>query len=172
MAGLLTVPPAPEQIMAMGAIPATTIAPAILVTQQGPEGHRGPEEAGALLMLQATFSDEVRAQGFWAAAVPLFELLAKTPGFIRRYSFMDGSRITLLALWQTVADANAFAASAEHRAAVRGLFREKWQYSHFSAVWEMSWNGGRFVFCEACDATSAAGPACEHCGAALADVYC
>ena len=82
MAELLTLPPPPEAIAAMVAIPRTAIAPSILATQQGPHGDLGPEEAGAVLMLQATFSRPEGAASFWAAAVPLMELLVDAPGFI------------------------------------------------------------------------------------------
>ncbi len=133
MAELLTLPPPPEAIAAMVAIPHTQIAPTILATQQGPNGDLGPEAAGAILILQATFAKPEGAQRFWAAAVPLMELLAAAPGFIRRYSFPDGPSITLIALWRTAADAKAFAATPQHRAAVRDLYRQRWQYSHFSA---------------------------------------
>ncbi len=172
MTELQTAPPPAEAITAMLAIPQISITPTILATQQGPEGHLGPESAGAVLMLQATFADEAGAGGFWAAAVPLMELLETAPGFIRRYSFPDGPSITLLAFWRTTADAKAFAATPEHRAAVRDLYGQRWQYSHFSAIWEMISNHGRMIFCRECDAITAAGEdKCKGCGADLLDVY-
>lgn len=170
MTQLVTLPPPPEAIAAMAAIPGLDIEPSVLVRQHGPEGHRGPEDAGAVLMLQATFADAEGAARFWAAAVPLMALLADAPGFIRRYSFPDGPSITLLAFWRTVADARAFAASAAHRAVVRDLYAERWQYSHFSALWELTSSHGRQVFCTGCDAvTPGAERVCRGCGAALAD---
>jgi heme-degrading monooxygenase HmoA len=172
MTELLTVPPPPEAIAAMAAISGTQIAPSVLVTQQGPEGHLGPEAAGAMLILQATFSNPDGAASFWAAAVPLMAMLAAAPGFIRRYSFPDGPSITLIAFWCTAADARAFAATPEHRAAVRGLYAHRWQYSHFSAIWEMSSNHGRLTFCRDCDGiTPASERECNGCGAPLIDVY-
>jgi len=172
MAELLTLPPTPEAITAMIGIPRMSIAPTILATQQGPEGALGPESAEAILILQATFSRADGAERFWAAAVPLMELLASAPGFIRRYSFPDGPTITLIALWRTAADATAFAESPEHRAAVRDLYRQRWQYSHFSAVWEMASNHGRVIFCDECDGiTAATERSCRGCGVELVDVY-
>ena len=169
---LLTLPPPAEAIMAMVALPGVQIAPTILATQRGPEGHLGPEAAEAILMLQATFADPDGAARFWAAAVPLMELLEAAPGFIRRYSFPDGPSITLLAFWRTAADAKAFAATPQHRAVVRDLYEQRWQYSHFSAIWEMTSNHGRVIFCTDCDAVT---PATEHqcggCGAELVDIY-
>ena len=168
MTELLTVPPPAEAITAMLQVPRTQIAPTILATQQGPDGHLGPEAAGAILMLQATFADPEGAQKFWAAAVPLMDLLATAPGFIRRFSFPDGPRITLIALWRTAEAAKAFAMSEPHAAAVRDLYRDRWQYSHFSALWEMTSNHGRMIFCDQCDGiTEAAAGVCSGCGTDL-----
>jgi hypothetical protein len=58
MTELLTLPPPPAAMAAMAAIPRSQIAPIVLGTQQGPAGHLGPEHAGAILMLQATFTDQ------------------------------------------------------------------------------------------------------------------
>ena len=172
MPELLTLPPPPEAIARMAAIPQLQISPSILVTQQGPAGELGPECAGAILVLQATFADAAGAENFWDAAVPLMELLETAPGFIRRYSFPDGPTITLIAFWQSVADAKAFGASPEHRAAVRELYRQRWQYSHFSAIWEVVSNHDRIIFCDRCDATTpASAGVCNGCGVELVDVH-
>jgi heme-degrading monooxygenase HmoA len=172
MAELQTLPPPPEAITAMLEIDRLDVTPTMLATQQGPDGGLGPEAAGAILILQATFADAEGAAGFWEAAVPLMKLLAAAPGFIRRYSFPDGPTINLIALWRTADDAKAFAASPEHRAAVRDLYRKRWQHSHFSAIWEMTSNHDRMIFCDACDAvTPAAEGECRGCGSALLDVY-
>jgi hypothetical protein len=99
-------------------------------------------------------------------------LLESAPGFIRRYSFPDGPSITLLAFWRNADDARAFATTPEHRAAVRDLYQQRWQYSHFSAIWEMTSNHGRVVFCTRCPAiTPAADRVCSGCGAAFLDVH-
>ena len=99
------------------------------------------------------------------------DLLAAAPGFIRRYSFPDGPNMTLIAFWHTLADAEAFAAGPEHRAAVRDLYAQRWQYSHFSALWELRSNHGRQVFCPHCDGiTAAAEGACATCGTPFLDI--
>jgi len=172
MTELLAGPPPAEAIAAMVGIPGVRITPSILATQSGPDGDLGPEHAGAVLMLQATFVDPAGAAAFWAASVPLMAALAGAPGFIRRFSFPDGPSITLIALWRTIDDARAFAATPGHRAAVAGLYRERWQYSHFSALWELRTDHGRVVFCTDCDAVSPASARhCQGCGAALLDPY-
>jgi heme-degrading monooxygenase HmoA len=123
-------------------------------------------------MLQATFGDPEGASSFWEAAVGLMTMLADAPGFIRRYSFLDGPSITLIALWRNAPDAKAFAATAEHRAAVRDLYKNRWQYSHFSAIWEMTSNHGRLIFCDQCDGITPASEAfCRCCGIELLDVH-
>jgi hypothetical protein len=172
MTQLQTLPPPATAIEAMSSIPGLAISPSILVAQQGPDTALGPEGAGAVLMLQATFASAEGAEGFWQAAVPLMALLADAPGMIRRYSFPDGPNITLLALWRSIDDAKAFAATPQHRAAVRGLRRLRWQYTHFSALWELHHSAGRQFFCDACDEVTG-GPAttCAGCGAALTDTY-
>lgn len=169
---LLTQPPPPDAIAAMTAIAGVGIAPTILATQSGPDGRLGPEAAGAILMLQATFAAPDGAARFWEAAVPLMALLETAPGFIRRYSFPDGPSITLLAFWRSAEDAKRFARTPEHRAAARHLYEQRWQYSHFSAIWEMSSNHGRVVFCTRCPAvTPASDRVCRGCRTELIDVY-
>jgi len=52
------------------------------------------------------------------------------------------------------------------------LYKQRWQYSHFSAVWEMASNHGRVIFCDRCDGiTAASEKACSGCGVELVDVY-
>jgi heme-degrading monooxygenase HmoA len=172
MTELLTLPPPPEAIAAMAAIPNSQIAPIVLGTQQGPDGRLGPEAAGAILILQATFTDPDGSVAFWKALVPLFGLLESAPGFIRRYGFADGPHNTLIAFWRTAEDARAFAARPEHRAAVRDLYQQRWQHSHFAALWEMSGRHNRVIFCANCPAvTPAAEQQCSGCGAELPGAY-
>lgn len=164
-------PPPPEVIAAMAAIPRLQLGPTILVTQDGPAGDLGPEAAGAILILEATFDREEGAREFWQAALPLMEQLADAPGFIRRYSFPTNRSITLLALWRTVEDAQRYAASPAHRAASRALFSRCWQHSHFAGLWELRSNHGRVFFCECGAATKAPATACQSCGTGITDIY-
>ncbi len=165
-------PPHPEALAAMAAIPGIDIAPTIFVRQDGPDGHLGPEAAGAVLILQATFRDAEGAKGFWDAAVHLMALLEEAPGFIRRYSFPDGPAMTLIGLWRTIDDAKAFAASPDHRAAVRDLYAQRWQNSHYSALFALSSSHGRVIFCAHCDGvTPAEQVTCRSCGTELVDIF-
>ena len=172
MVELLTAPPPTAAIDRMCAVEGVRVAPAILTTQQGPDGHLGPEAAGAVLLLQVTFVDEQRAAGFWFSAAGLVERLVTAPGFIRRFSFADGPHTTLLALWRTAADAHAFFSSDEHQSAMRELFRGRWQYSHFAGLWERTTPRQRVIFCPACDGvTPATHGLCGGCGAELWDPF-
>jgi len=172
MVDLLSQPPPPEAIAKMTAIEGVRIAPTILATQQGPDGHLGPEAAGAVLILQATFVDEDRAAEFWLTAAGLMEQLAAAPGFIRRINFTDGPHYTLIALWRTPGDANAFFSGDEHQAAMRGLFRHRWQYTHFAALWEMTKPRQRVIFCQECDGVTPSTEAvCVGCGTELFDPF-
>lgn len=172
MTELLSLPPPPDVLASLAGINGMRMGPTMLNVQEGPEGHRGPEGAAALLLLQATFSREDRAEAFWRAAAGLMESLAVAPGFIRRYSFADGPTITLVALWRTVADAHAFFSSDRHQAAMRELYRERWQYSHFAALFESTKHHDRVIFCDECDAvTPLPAKSCSGCGAALMDIH-
>jgi heme-degrading monooxygenase HmoA len=169
---LLTQPPPMEAIAKMTAIEGVRIAPTVLATQQGPDGNLGPEAAGAVLILQATFADEERAAAFWMTAAGLMERLATAPGFIRRFNFTDGPHYTLFALWRTAADAQAFFSSDDHQAAMRELFRHRWQYSHFAGLWEMTTPRQRVIFCQQCDGvTPATDLMCAGCGTELFDPF-
>jgi heme-degrading monooxygenase HmoA len=172
MADLLPCPPPPDVLPTILAIPGVAVQPTILASQQGPDGNLGPEAAGAILMLQATFNDADKAHDFWVVAAEIMALLADAPGFIRRYNFADGVHMTLIAFWRTLDDAKAFAARPEHRAAMGQLFRNRWQYSHFAALWETASNHGRQIFCQVCDGVSEATEgACHKCGTAFEDPY-
>ena len=172
MVELLTNPPPIDAIQRMVAIDGVRITPGVLATQLGPDAHLGPEAAGAMLILQTTFVDEARAAEFWNTAAGLMEQLATAPGFIRRFSFADGPFFWLIALWRTTEDAHAFFASDRHQAAMRELYRGRWQYSHFAGLWEMNTPRERVIFCEHCDGvTPATAGNCSSCGHELADPF-
>ena len=172
MTELLTLPPTQQAIAAMAALPGSQITPIMLGTMRGPEGDVGPEAAGAILMLQATFTTREGSEAFWEAQTLLMELLHTAPGFMRSYGFGDGPNNTLLVFWRTVDDAKAFADRPEHRRAIRDLYEQRWQYSHFAGLWEKASNNDRVIFCSDCLAvTSASELHCKSCRAELFDPY-
>ena len=172
MIELLSQPPPADAIARMAAIDGVRMTPGVLASQSGPDGHLGPDAAGALLVLQATFVDDCGFAEFWRAAAAMMELLATAPGFIRRYSFADGPLYHLIAFWRTTADAHAFFARAEHQTAMRELFSQRWQYSHFAGLWEMTTPRARYIFCQHCDGvTPVTERVCSSCGAELFDPF-
>lgn len=172
MIELLTQPPPADVVARMIANAGLRFTPTVLGTQQGPDGHLGPEGAGALLLLQATFVDEQRAAEFWRTVAGLTEQLAAAPGFIRRFNFLDGPHFTLIVLWRTVAHAHAFFATPQHQAAMRELYRGRWQYSHFAGLWEVATPRQRVIFCQQCDGvTSVTERRCSGCGVDLVDPF-
>ena len=172
MVELLSQPPPAEAIARMAAIDGVTFTPGVLARQAGPDERCGPEAAGAILVLQATFADEARFTEFWRHAAAMMELLATAPGFIRRYNFADGPHYTLIAFWRSIADARAFFERDEHQAAMGELFRQRWQYSHFAALWEMAAPRNRLIFCPRCDGvTPVTERVCRGCGMELFDPY-
>lgn len=172
MVELLTQPPPMDVIARMVAIEGVHVTPTIVASQEGPDRHLGPEAAGAILILQATFADEGRAAAFWHTAAGLMEKLATAPGFIRRYNFTDGPHYTLFAFWRTPAAAHEFFASDEHQTAMRELFEHRWQYSHFAGLWECATPRQRVIFCQECEGvTPATAGVCSGCGGELFDPY-
>lgn len=172
MVELLTGPPPMDAIARMTAIEGVSIAPTMLATQLGPDRHLGPEAAGALLILQATFVDEARAAEFWHTVAGLLEKLATAPGFIRRYNFTDGPHYTLIAFWRTRKDADAFFSTDEHQAAMRELYQNRWQYTHFAGLWETTSPHKRVIFCQRCEGVVPADERrCPECGVELVDPY-
>jgi heme-degrading monooxygenase HmoA len=169
---LVTGPPPAEAVAAMGAIAGLRIVPTVLNTQTGPEGHLGPESAGAILVLQGTFADRALFDEFWTKVADMMAVLATAPGFIRRYNFADGPHYTLIAFWRSLEDAHAFFASPEHQAAMTTTFRRRWNYTHFAGLWQVATPRERLFFCQSCDGvTPSTEPACTGCGNPLTDPF-
>jgi heme-degrading monooxygenase HmoA len=169
---LITGPPPGDVVAGLNAIDGVHVAPTMLATQRGPEGHLGPESVGGILILQGTYADQERFEEFWRHVIALTELLATAPGFVRRYNFVDGPHYTLMAWWRSVQDAHAFFARPEHQAAMRVTFDRRLNYTHFAGLWEMSTPRQRLFFCQACDGiTPSTAPTCPRCGVTLDDPY-
>jgi heme-degrading monooxygenase HmoA len=102
----------------------------------------------------------------------VMRLLAKAPGFIRRYNFADGPHYTLIALWRSIDDAHAFFGGAEHQSAMRTMFERPWNYTHFAGLWEVATPRQRLVFCQTCDGvTPSTQSSCTGCGAPFLDPF-
>lgn len=172
MAEIKSLPPSDEVKAIVGSIPGVSFTPGVVVAQEGPEGHLGPESAGAILVLQVMLADEERAERFWQATTAVKQTLPSAPGFIRLFSFFAGPVGYLIAFWQTVEDAEAFAAASAHRSAMAAFAHDRFQYSHFVGLWRAEKVHPRRIFCEEC-ATPNQAPtsACSKCGNALHDYF-
>ncbi len=166
------IPPTTETMEALEAIPGVRFTPGTVTGQTGPEGRFGPEAAGALLLLHFTSVDEDATRRFWQVNLPVIRALSTAPGFIRRFSCVEGPNVYLVAFWKTEQDAKAFIHSAEHTAAVKALYRERILYSHFVGMWAAASAHPRLIFCPSCgQATPTPADACSGCGTALIDVF-
>jgi heme-degrading monooxygenase HmoA len=163
-------PPPDEVREQMAAIPGVRFTAGSVTGQAGPEAALGPESAGALLVLHATFDAEQSVEPFWEANLPVLQRLADAPGFIRRISVVDGDSVYLIAFWRSEEDARQFAALVEHRAAVRAL-AGRIEYSHFVGLWSASSLHARRFFCVCGASTPAPSTTCRGCGEPLADVF-
>ncbi|HLI43769.1 MAG TPA: hypothetical protein VKU92_04800 [Acidimicrobiales bacterium] len=146
--------------------------PIPVVAFDGPDGNLGPEGAGAVLLLHMTMVDEDRSQRFWYQVALTSKAASEWPGFIRMIAFFDGAANWALALWRTVADAQAFAKSRPHLDAIRDMHERSFEYTHFAGIFAPVEERPRHAYCDACGAETAL-PAeqCSACGRELADVF-
>jgi hypothetical protein len=172
MAELRVIPPSDEIKATVGAIPGVRFTPGVVVGQAGPEAQLGPESAGAILVLHTSAVDDAAAELFWRATTSVKQQLPDAPGFIRLCSFFDGLSGYLVAFWRTVEDAQRFAGNPQHREAMAGLRRERFEYSHFVGLWEARSVHARHIYCEECGhATPAPSDTCAGCGNTIHDVF-
>lgn len=165
------IPPSDEVKATVAAIPGVRFNQGVVVAQDGPEAHLGPEAAGAILVLHMTVADEVCADRFWRTTTAVKQRLPMAAGFIRLFSFFDGPSGYLVAFWRTPEDARAFAAGPVHREAMAALDRERFEYSHFVGLWSAHSVRPRNLYCDQCDAVTPAPATRCSCGAPLDDVF-
>ena len=172
MAEVKSIPPSDEVKAMVAAIPGVRFTPGVVVGQEGPDGHLGPEAAGAILLLHVTLADEVAADRFWRTTTAVKQSLPSAPGFIRLFSLFEGVNGYLVAFWRSVEEAQAFAQSRTHQEAMDAFDREHFQYSHFVGLFTAQRTHRRNVFCEACgQATPMPAAVCQGCGNPLHDVF-
>lgn len=154
----------------LAAIPRIRFTAGSVTGQSGHDAHLGPEAAGAILVLHATFEATEPMEPFWEANLPVLRRLADAPGFIRRMSVVDGNSVYLIAFWRSVEDAQLFAKLPEHRAAVRAL-SGRIEYTHFVGLWAAQSLHERRFYCRCGAVTAAPSTACRGCGEPLTDVF-
>jgi len=167
-----SIPPGDDVKAMVGAIPGVRFTPGVVVGQEGPDGHLGPEAAGAVLILHVTLADENGADRFWRTTTSVKQSLPEAPGFIRLFSLFEGVNGYLVAFWRTVDDAQAFAKSQRHQAAMDAFDRDHFQYSHFVGLFRAERAHRRNIYCEECGrATPMPAKVCCGCGNPLHDVF-
>jgi len=172
MATVKPIPPSDDIKAMVAAIPGVRFNPGVVVGQDGPDSHLGPESAGAILILHMTAADEIAADRFWRMTTAVKQQLPEAAGFIRLFSFFDGPSGYLVAFWRSVEHAQAFAQSPTHREAMTALDREKFEYSHFVGLWKSHSVHQRNIYCEQCGtANPAPADECRHCHNALDDIF-
>ncbi|HEV2370450.1 MAG TPA: hypothetical protein VGR90_11290 [Acidimicrobiales bacterium] len=172
MVQVRSIPPSDDVKAMVGAIPGVRFTPGVVVGQEGPEGRLGPEAAGAVLILHVTLADDDGAEQFWRTTTSVKQSLPEAPGFIRLFSLFEGVNGYLVAFWRRVEDAQSFARSQRHQAAVDAFDRDHFQYSHFVGLFKAERAHSRKIYCEACgQATPMHAEACSGCGNPLHDVF-
>lgn len=165
-------PPSTDNERLFGEIAGLRQTPIPVVAFDGPDGHRGPEGAGAILVLHMTMVDEERTQRFWRQVALTCKAASETPGFIRLMSFFDGAANWAIALWRRVEDAQAFAKNRVHLDAIGEMRATHFEYTHFAGIFQPVEPRPRHAYCDACGAeTVMPAEACSACGRAIADVF-
>lgn len=146
--------------------------PIPVIAFDGPDGDRGPEGAGALLVLHMTMVDAEKTQRFWRQVALTCKAASESLGFIRLVAFFDGAANWALGFWRRVEDAQAFARAQPHREAIKEMHETGFEYTHFAGLFQPVEARPRHAYCDACGA-EAVMPAdsCPRCGRGIADVF-
>ncbi len=172
MPALQVFPPSADNEALFADIPGLRRTPIPVIGFDGPDGHLGPEAAGAVLFLHMTMVDEERTQRFWRQVALTCKAASEWPGFIRMIAFFDGAANNAIGFWRTLEDAQAFARSRVHVEAVEDMYATSFEYSHFAGLFQAVRPRPRELYCDRCGHENLA-PAecCQACGNELADVF-
>jgi hypothetical protein len=172
MATLQVFPPNAENEALFSEIPGLRQTPIPVIAFDGPEGHLGPEAAGAVLVLHMTMVDGERTQAFWRQVALVCKSASATPGFIRMVAFFDGMANWALGFWKSVEEAQRFAKADVHRGAIAEMHETNFEYMHFAGLYSPVEARPRHAYCERCG-TEIVMPkdVCPSCGNELADVF-
>ena len=171
MAELGVYPPGAEAGPMLGSLPGARFTEGVSFAVDG-TAPAGPEQAGAVLVLQGTLASDEMAQMFWKRAATTLREAMDSPGFIRFIGFSDGLCGYALGFWRTTEDARTFAAGQAHGEARKELYRTGNQYTHFAGLYQATKQFDRHFFCEKCGhVTNAPARACSNCGNELVDVF-
>jgi hypothetical protein len=156
----------------LGEIEGLRQTPIPVIGFDGPEGHLGPEQAGAVLVLNMTMVDEERTQAFWRQVAVTCKAASQAPGLIRMMGFFDGNANWAVAFWRTVDDAQRYAKSTTHLDAIQEMHATNFEYMHYAGLWQPVEPRTRQAYCDECGAeTLMPAERCGACGNELADVF-
>lgn len=165
-------PPTEEAGGIVAQIPGVRFTEVPVLAVSGPQGHLGPEAAGAILHLHMTMIDEEKTKAFWLQVALTLKEAADAPGLIRFVAITDGLSQDAIGWWRTVEDAKSFAASAVHQSAIDEMNKVGFEYTHFAGLWQLVEPRHRHVYCDECGTKNTLpSDACRQCGGALADVF-
>src|SRR5579875_782539 len=115
---------------------------------------------------------EERTQAFWRQVALTCKAASQAKGFIRLIAFFDGLANWALGFWRTVEDAQAFARSSAHSAAIAEMHEKNFEYMHFAGLYRPVERRSRHAYCERCGAEVVMPQeACPSCGNQFADVF-
>jgi heme-degrading monooxygenase HmoA len=152
-------------------VPGARQHPGMVTVLESPHAP-GPEQAGALSLVYATFSAAVDAQRGYRRFAEIWPHLLEAPGFIRWIAMADGVHGYALGMWRSADDARAFARSDIHRQMVHEQITDPFERSQFAGIWTAHAVGRRMLYCDGCAAATAA-PAdrCPNCAKPLHDPF-
>jgi heme-degrading monooxygenase HmoA len=172
MPSLQVFPPNAANEELFGAIPGLRQTPIPVIAFDGPDGHLGPEGAGAVMVLHMTMVDEERTQAFWRQVALTCKAASETPGFIRLIAFFDGVANWALGFWRSVEDAERYKKGEVHKAAVAEMYETNFEYTHFAGLFSPVSARPREVYCDRCGAEAHMPvDTCPACGNEIADVF-
>jgi hypothetical protein len=164
-------PPDEQTIAIQRQVPGRRVIPGAIILLDG-AGAGGPEQAGALSLVYATFKDNANAQRGYRRFAAIHHHLVAAPGFLRWITFVDGVHGYALGMWRQAKDVEAFVRSDVHRRMVREQLTDPFQHSQFAGVWTTVTPTRRTLTCDGCSRpTPAPARCCTSCGAALHDPF-
>lgn len=163
--------PPDEQTIAIQRQAGHRVVPGAIIVLDG-AGAGGPEQAGALSLVYATFNDNANAQRGYRRFAAIQHDLVAAPGFLRWITFVDGVHGYALGMWRRAKDVEAFVRSDVHRRMVREPLTDPFEHSQFAGVWTTVTPTRRTLTCDGCSGpTPAPARRCAVCGAALHDPF-
>ncbi|MBV9485938.1 MAG: hypothetical protein JO246_07755 [Frankiaceae bacterium] len=154
----------------MEVLPQRLMTPGMVGTLIGP-GNAGPEMAGALSLVYASFADAERAQHGFRAFTDAQRSMLDAPGFLRWITFADGPHGFGLGWWRSADDAIAWSRGEAHRRYVADQRATGFELSQYAGIFTTHTVGARRYYCPRCGESSVADVSACPCGESLDDGF-